>query len=217
MIRDVVQWLRAIREAKPEMKWLIIGKGPTSDLLPKVDVSQFVTVTLNHACKLLHAGLAHFTDLEALDQCEQILSARNCNVCMPWHPHIGMKPACSTLLNFATPGNTVHRSVLSRSLGNGMLFSYNSTVAQKLSKNPKLSTVRVRYFSSVAVFNIVAAAGVKEIHTLGVDGGTKYGSAFQELTPLENGRESFDVQAQEIALTCKAVGCRHINLKEVLQ
>lgn len=217
MIRDVVQWLRAIREAKPEKQWLVIGKGPTSDKLPEVNLSSFVTVTLNHACKLLHSDLAHFTDLEALDQCERVLASKNYNVVMPWHPHIGMKPAMPTLLNFATPGTTIHRPMLSWSLGNDQLFSYNSTVAQKLSRNPKLSTVRVRYFSAVAAFNMLADAGVKTIYTIGVDGGTGYGSAFADLKPLENGRESFDAQAQEFALTCKATGCMHIDLGKAIK
>ena len=216
-MRDVVHWLRAIREAKPEKKWLIIGKGPSSDLLPQVPLADFVTVSLNHACKLLHADLAHFTDLEALDQCEEILSSRNYNVCMPWHPHIGMKPSPMTLLNYASPHSGAHRPILSWSLANDQLFSYNSTVASSLSKNRKLTTVRVRFFSAVAAFNILASAGVKEIHTIGVDGGTSYGTMFQGLQPLENGRESFDAQFQEIARTCVEASCRHINLGEVLQ
>lgn len=216
MIHDVVKSLRKIREAEPDRKWLIVGKGPTADLLHKVDTSRFFTVTLNHACRLLNADLCHFTDLEALDDCEQTLCSYDSSVCVPWHPHIGMKPSPFTLMNYARPTMCSHRAILSWSMAKDKLFSYNSTVSAKLKANAKLSTVRVKYFSAVAVLNILADAGVKLVHTIGVDGGTRYAKAFDDLTPLKNGRESFDVQATEFDRTCSATGCRLINVGGLL-
>lgn len=212
MIRDAVQWLQELKEEKPDKKWLIVGKGPSSDMLSKVDVSRFNVVTLNHACRLVHADLAHFTDIEALDECESVLSDKAHNICMPWRPHVSMRPTTLTLMRYC--GN--NRAVLAEALRNDMLFSYNSSVARKHTKNAKLPNIRVRYFSAVAAFNLLAAAGIKLIHTIGVDGGTEYGRAFSDLKPLTNGRKSFDVQLQEFELTCQVEGCRHIDIGGLL-
>ena len=66
--------------------------------------------------------------------------------------------------------------------------------------------VRVRGFSGVAAVNLLANAGVKEVFTLGVDGGTKYSSKFDKSTLLANGRESFDCQKSEFKLAKKSFG-----------
>jgi len=52
--------------------------------------------------------------------------------------------------------------------------------------------VPVLFFSGEAAFGVLAAMGVKEVWSLGIDGGKAYGEAFAHLRPLTNGQPSFD-------------------------
>jgi hypothetical protein len=46
--------------------------------------------------------------------------------------------------------------------------------------------------------NVLGEMGVKKVRSLGIDGGGSYGTEFSGMTPLENGRPSFDAQFREI-------------------
>jgi hypothetical protein len=73
----------------------------------------------------------------------------------------------------------------------------------------------VRYFSAVAAVNLLAVSGVREIFTIGVDGGSSYAPDFDKKTLLVNGRASFDVQFKEIRDTEKRKGVKVTPLFEL--
>lgn len=193
MILDAVRWVKS-RKDRP---WLVLGKGPTFDRRGEVDLAAYRVLAINDTCAVVEADLVHLTDVAALGRVrDKILGAAT--VVMPWHPHVDHSPGEKTLFELAAGDE-----LLSRLEAGGRLVSYNSTVARKLPKNPDLREIRVRYFSAVAAVNLLRAAGVAEIRTLGVDGGKEYASAFSHQTPLRNGRASFDDQGKEIRSKAK--------------
>ncbi|MBA3846057.1 MAG: hypothetical protein H0X45_05370 [Planctomycetes bacterium] len=65
---------------------------------------------------------------------------------------------------------------------------------------PDAPIVPVRYFSGEAALGLLATAGVRNVRSLGIDGGTSYSATFTDLddkTLLANGRSSFDRQFEE--------------------
>jgi hypothetical protein len=186
--------------AEPGRPWLVAGKGPTAAKLPRLDLSGYRVLTLNHACLVADPAVAHFVDLEPVVDCadrlfELLLGPAPPWLVLPWHPHVRCSPAASTLLDVALAaagrGEDSPTGVLATALKRGRLASYNSTTAGLLPLAVGLPLVRVRLFSAAAAFNLLAAAGVRgEVATVGVDGGTKYAPQFDEKDRLANGRSS---------------------------
>lgn len=190
-MRSVVDHVRELTRATPR-RWLVVGKGPTADYICRVDTTRYHVLTLNHACRVVRPAVAHFVDAEAVEDCLPHLRQGLFAVAAPWHPHRHHKAHADTLAQYPWAGEF-----------GDLLLSYNATTANTLPRNPALPVIRLRYFSAVAAFNILVAAGVRSVHSIGVDGGTGYAEAFDKRTRLANGRSSFDVQFGEINQTLK--------------
>lgn len=213
MIPSVLDVVR--RHSRP---WLIVGKGPSLDGCSAACRESLAiehnVLTLNHACHAVPPTIAHFADMEAFDDCVStsrlLLLPPSAwpHFCLPWWPHVRSRPGRVHLGDRAA-GDAGSVCALSLLHANGRLCSYNSTVASNLPRNRDLPEIRVRYFSAVAAFNILARAGCKRIVTLGVDGGTAYAGEFDGATRLANGRDSFDIQFSEIADACARHGITH--------
>lgn len=202
MIRSVVHVAHElIRGTKKN--WLVVGKGPSSDLLAQVPLDGLLALTLNHACKIVTPTVAHFVDVDAYEQCAEHLAGLACHVCLPWYPHVNNRAGKKTLAEY--PWATA--------LGDRLL-TYNATTASGRPKNPMVHNVRLRYFSAVAAFNIVVMCGNRDVRSIGVDGGTEYGSAFATDTKLANGRQSFDIQTKELTDALKRSGGKWIKLPD---
>lgn len=198
MIESVTSYVGKHTAAHPR-PWLVLGKGPTAERVAEVDTSQYHILTLNHACMVATPTVAHFVDIEAYRDCAgRLESTINPKVCLPWHPHVGNKAGKPCLTDYGIPERR--------------LLSYNSTTAGKLPRMPGLPTVRLRFFSAVAAFNILGQAGVREVYSLGVDGGTEYAPAFDAKDRLSNGRSSFDDQFGEIANAVKTHAMNWVKL-----
>lgn len=181
------------------LPWLLVGKGPTFDRrgeLPQTVVT-WKSLGLNHVCLKMDVDVAHFTDFDAFQDCADHLQKQTCAVCLPWFPHVGNKPGPKCLDELVQGDPALHRLEAA-----GRLLSYNSTLAKHRARS--LPLLHVRYFSAVAGLSILAAAGVKVVRTLGVDGGAKYAKAFDTATLLSNGRSSFDVQFREMRQIARA-------------
>lgn len=201
---SVVKKVRQITALCP-LPWLVVGKGPSCGYISRVDPARYHVLTLNHACRVVEPSIAHFTDLEAFFDCVPTLDDRKCAYCLPWYPHVGNAVGRKTLNDH---GPAV------RPKGLGDLVSYNSSLAHKLPRNAALPDVRVRHFSAVAAFNILALAGIREIASIGVDGGTGYAEGFDPKDRLANGRKSFDPQTKEITNTVTRNGIHWTRLGE---
>lgn len=194
MIKDVVTWVQS-NTTKP---WLILGKGPSATKIETIDHAQYHILSLNHACLFTPPTLAHFVDLEALFDCHAWLqtchnTAPTCLV-VPWYPHRKHKAQQQTLANWIELRRDPETLVPRFYAENSRLLSYNGSTAIKRPAAPALAKVQLRYFSATAAFHILALAGIRTIHSLGIDGGTKYATMFADIKPLQNGRTSFNVQ-----------------------
>lgn len=204
-MRSVIDHVRELTKADPR-PWLVVGKGPTSDYLCRVDLAHYHVFTLNHACQLATPAVAHFVDVDALEECRHLLHslrAAGTHVVMPWHPHVHNKANAKTLEDYPWTAE----------FGTHML-SYNATTANTLPRNHALPHIRLRYFSAVAAFNILVATGLRTIYSIGVDGGSEYGQSFDKKTKLSNGRRSFDVQMPEISYSLHKNKCTWVRLEK---
>lgn len=194
MIRCAVDFCRTLQEKFPHRKWLVVGKGPTSDYVSRVDPAKHRVLTLNHACKVIHFDIAHFVDLEALAKCEEYLLLGTGVVCLPWHPHSNNKPTVKTLEQWCD-----EIPVLYDLASQGRVVSYDA--AKAVRPTPGLQRIRLKKFSVVGAFNLLAAAGAKSIDSIGVDGGKEYGQSFDPSDKFSNGQKTFDVQTPELQST----------------
>lgn len=215
MIHDAVTQLREVA-VRSELPWLILGKGPTlAKLTPELAAAHNLLV-LNHAIDVVprpykSPTIVHFTDIEALADCVVTLSRGHPRVIMPWHPHVHMEPAAQTIVHHAE-GHRAAAIAISDLLERRDVWGYNSDRALMFDSHPDLQPVRVRAFSAVPAFNLLALAGAKEIFTLGVDGGKDYDPRMDPKNKLANGHKSFDAQATELGRTIAKHSIRWVRL-----
>jgi hypothetical protein len=191
-------WLDLRAKPKP---WLIVGKGPTFARADEVDWDKYNVLSLNHAMTVAPTFVGHAYDIEVIDQLgESLLKVPV--VVMPWLPNESCKPSKITL-DQRLKGRP-HLTEMAKT--KRLMFYDSSTAPVKLRRGRYRSVVRVRFFSAVAAVNLLAVSGVKQIFTLGVDGGSSYAPNFDKKTLLVNGRTSFDIQFKEIRQTEKNKG-----------
>jgi hypothetical protein len=203
MIASVRDEIRTFDRKKP---WLILGKGPTSDLLRPEDSDRFHIFSLNHACLVCRPAIAHFVDWAPFLETYQALKALSTRqvVCLPWRPHLDCRPTKRDLASLL--------GELPADVWDLRICSYNAPAGRPLGRRVDLPDVAVHYFSAEAGFAALGLAGVREVHSLGVDGGTQYGKKFDGKDRLANGRTSFDVQFGRIEQTLKRYGMKHVRL-----
>lgn len=190
-MKSVVDYVREMTREQPR-RWLVVGKGPSADYICRVDTARYHVLTLNHACRIVTPAVAHFVDAEAVEDCLPRLREDRFAIAVPWHPHVHFKAGEKTAVEYPWADE------FSR-----CLMGYNATTAGKLPRHPTLPMIGLRYFSAVAAFNVLVAAGVRSIHSIGVDGGTGYAEAFDKKTRLANGQKTFDVQFAEITTSLR--------------
>lgn len=193
MIRLWWDWIRRRDDDRP---WALIGKGPTFAQRRAVDWSGYQTLGLNHVAREMPLTVAHAVDFEVLDRvpldcwlaCEAVV--------LPWRMQVGCTTSERTLFE-----HSMRSPTLDALLGARKVVTYNLAPGGKPTCDPKAwgRPVGVRYFSSEAAFNLLAAAGVKRVSLCGIDGRDAYARDFADLRPLENGRKSFDEGIGELA------------------
>lgn len=179
----------SIDKIKP---WLILGKGPTLKYFFPSMKDTYNIFSLNHVAKLVDSDICLIHDLDVLDI---MVSYRSQYVFVPYHPHINFRPT---------------KEPYAPAFGNVYLFNLSTWKGVPESSSP---IVRAKYFSAESAFHILALLGIKEIYSLGVDGGTQYANCFSDMTPLTNGQKSFDKQFAEIAKICKKFKVNYKKLR----
>jgi len=193
-MQSFFEWFQASGQdsSKP---WLILGKGPSFEKRAQFDLGRFQIVSLNHAVREQPVLMAHVIDLDVVHTCAEAIERNAKFIVMPWYPHVGNRPGPMHL------GALVEQdATISRLDKQGKLLWYNHCLAP--SRNGNSPLIGVRFFSSEAVLNLLATAGVQTVRSLGIDGGTTYSQHFQDLTDrtlLANGWDTFDRQFSEIA------------------
>lgn len=201
------EWFRAraISERDP---WLMLGKGPSFSKRDSYDLSRFHTLSLNHVVREQPVRAAHMIDYDVVDACAEAIT-RNAEVLvMPWRPHVEYRPGARNLGELAQINPTL-RLMNERD----RLAWYNlGTTPERQGDSP---VVHARFFSAEAGLNLLAHAGVRQVRSLGVDGGRAYSSAFDDLkdkTLLAGGHASFDPQFRELAQIILTTGVDYAPL-----
>lgn len=164
--------------------WLVLGKGPSIDSYKSTDVTKYNVLALNHTVTLGPCAIAHAIDMEVLDDVGEEIKKNANYLFMPDRPHVGMRqgPMIEHHLSRNVTLGAMEQA--------GRLVTYRKYVSS--ARVAPACVVPVMYFSGEAAFGILAALGVKEVFTLGIDGGATYGETFSHLKPLENGHKDFD-------------------------
>jgi hypothetical protein len=189
---EFVDWVNS--NHFPDKPWLVIGKGPTYAKIDQLDVESFNTISLNHVVRERKVDIAHIIDIDVVEACTEALRT-NCDwVMMPKRPNVGSLPS-----DFLTIEDWINSVPILRELDEtGKLVCYDIFIGEE-AKEP--DQVPVLYFSSEAALGILARMGVKEVRSIGVDGGRKYNPVFADLesdTKLINGQPNFDLQFERL-------------------
>lgn len=185
---ELRDWISATRfDPKP---WLVLGKGPSFSRRHEFPLGDYNTMALNHAVAEQKVDVAHAIDLDVVEACADSIPS-NCDyLVMPRRPHVNQQPG-ERLLEDCFDQVPVLRELDEA----GRLVWYNAATSPPTGGSP---VIGIRYFSSEAALNILGEMGVKTVRSLGIDGGSLYGTEFDGLTALENNRPSFDAQFREI-------------------
>jgi len=193
-VKSCFEWF-AKQDYEMDQPWLVLGKGPSFSERSIIDIGSFNLLSLNHAVREQHVTVAHMIDYDVVDSCGESILKNARVLVMPWYPHLKNRPGKSTLAELARKN-----PILRRMDKEGRLLWYNlSTASQKREGSP---IIAVRYFSVEAALNLLAQAGVRKVRSLGIDGGSAYSGAFDDLkdkTLLSNKRKSFNAQFEEIS------------------
>lgn len=189
------------RNDKP---WLVIGKGPTFNKIGTLNLKDYYVFGLNHVCEYIRCDISHCIDIEVLT--EEFVDNSD-NILIPWHPHRKNRVMRDDLNQLVG-----HYDNLYDALNKGNLFYYNSST-YKGDINFGKEIVRVKYFSGEVPFQLLGmCGGVKEVFSIGLDGGFDYAFEFRHLHPLSNGRYSFNDQFSMIRRSCDKFGIKWVKL-----
>jgi Glycosyl transferase family 8 len=193
-MKSFFEWFETTKQ-NPEQPWLVLGKGPSFAKRDQFDLKNFQLLSLNHAVREQPVAVAHMIDFDVVEACGESIDRNATVLVMPWFPHLENRPGTKNLESLARRNSTLNRLNTQ-----GRLLWYNHSLAREMRGNSPV--IPVRFFSSEAVLNLLAAAGVRQVRSLGIDGGYTYSAQFQDLagkTLLSNQRTTFDVQFGEIA------------------
>lgn len=179
-----------------EKPWLVIGKGPSYELISSLNLSDYNIFTLNHVIRQHHAKIAHLIDIDVLESCAEEIECNAEYLVMPYYPHYDNKPG-----KFSLPELLERTPLLKKIDQENRLFWYDQLGIKSLlfGRRPLnfFRQIWVRRFSAEAALGILASQGIKTIRTIGVDGGVNYNALFEASdahTRLANGRSTFDDQ-----------------------
>lgn len=185
------------RFGKGDRPWIVLGKGPSfarwADLPGR---EAYFTLGLNHVVLQTPLDVWHVTDLHTFQEIAPAVTRRPpfTWLVLPWRPHVAYRPGKRTLAEL------VLRDRLLFALRDRLLTYRSSLDRRSPGPGPR---VEVRLFSGVAAVSLLATAGVKTIHSLGIDGGAGYSAGFARGRLLANGRPSFDGQDALIRSICR--------------
>ncbi len=192
ILQDFFTWYASQNEAWRERPWLVLGKGPSFAKVKEFDTTQFNIFGLNHVVLEKKVEIAHAIDLDVIEHCEKALATNANYLLMPWFPHVRHRPGKLCLAELV-----LLKPVLAFFAEKGRLLWYNK-VGSKI--NGVSPSIFIHHFSAEAPYALLGMVGVKNIRSLGIDGGATYASNFKSLpTLLSNRQSSFDKQFLGIA------------------
>jgi hypothetical protein len=200
---ELKDWVKRGKFA--ERPWLLFGKGPTFSRRHEFDLESFNKFALNHVVREQKVEVAHIIDIDVIEACGPSLLA-NCDwLLVPRVPNVKSFP--SQYLNIIDWCACL--PVLAELNRRERLVTYDFSHLD----NEDPWTVVARYFSSEAAMEILGRMGVKQVRSLGIDGGIGYSQDFEDLkkqTLLANGKIYNRLCTSGGANTCAgAIICCH--------
>jgi hypothetical protein len=199
-MKNFFEWFQG--QEGSDLPWLILGKGPSFDQRHRYDLQGYRLLSLNHVVREQPVMAAHMIDIDVVFACAESIESNAQVLVMPWVPHVKNLLGTKTLAQWVAES-----AVLQRLSAAGRLLWYDlSTSKERHGTHP---VVRATSFSAEAALHLLALAGVRRIRSLGVDGGASYGQSFDDLknvTRLNNGHASYDLQFEGFARTLLATG-----------
>jgi Glycosyl transferase family 8 len=184
-LRDWIQQTRF--EAKP---WLMLGKGPTFSRRNELPLGDYNLIGLNDVVNEQKVDVAHIIDIDVVGRAADRLRG-NCDfLVIARRPHVGFKPSEKLLEDYFD-----ELPVLKELDEQAKLVWYNAATSPPVGSS---RSIGVSFFSSEAAMNILGELGAKKVRTLGIDGGSSYGSEFEGTPALQNGLPSFDAQFRQL-------------------
>jgi hypothetical protein len=165
-------------------------------------------MSLNHAVREQSVKVAHIIDLDVLDQCAEAITNKAEVLVLPWRPHVDFRPSPLTLELLAQENETLR--LLDEQ---GRLLWYN--LHSSHDKQGDSPVIYAEFFSAEAGLDLLAHAGVRQIRSLGIDGGASYSPEFDDLkdtTLLACGHQTFDKQFKGFARTILRTGVDYAPL-----
>ncbi|MGI8440582.1 MAG: glycosyltransferase [Thermoleophilaceae bacterium] len=202
---DLGTW--SATEPWPHKPWLLLGKGPTFSRHADFDLGEYNTFALNHVVRELDVCVAHTIDIEVIRECADVLTARCEWLLMPLNPKEQSRVGSRRLEDYFD-----ELPVLKELSNAGRLVFYKRS---KKGSSAAPTAVPGGSFSASVAMNVLAAMGVKEVRSLGIDGGRTYSGDFADLretTLLANRRVSFDIQFAEMEATVTRSGMNYSPL-----
>jgi hypothetical protein len=141
--------------ALPKKPILIVGKGPSLDRIPEVNLKDYFSIGLNQVARIVDVDMSHTIHSEIVESDEMVF--RDSSLLTPYETQVGK-------------GNWKDQ----KSLFPNHYF-YNLSTHPPHSPAP---TVTIDGFSIHPVIELLAILGAKSFYTIGIDGGeTKYANS----------------------------------------
>ena len=199
-----------IEENNIDRPLLFLGKGPSFSIRHKFLLNKFFTIAANHAIKKVKADICAIIDVDVVGDCADEIY-ENCKyLMMPWHPHDVSFGYAASPKNLESFSHDI--PVLKKMIDEGRVIFYNLSSAEEYNDESRIYATAIN--SADTLFHIFVANGIKTMHSLGVDGGKDYSEEFSDLTPLRNGRSSFDEQDPVIEAISSAADANFIRLQD---
>jgi hypothetical protein len=177
---------------KESLPYLILGMGPTFSERNKFDLTQYATLGINRVVTKIRVNLCQIIDFYIAEKYQEDI-LRNCDyLVVPYYPHFFCRPF---------PEVTVEKLIelypFMRKLSEeDRLLCYNLSTVYPLQVGDS-PWVKAKFFSAESAVNLLANLGVKEIRTLGIDGGTIRSEEFSDHGPSDP--RGFDLQWEGIS------------------
>ena len=176
---------------------LLIGKGPTFNLKDKILLSKYFTICLNHSIRETKCNAVSIIDVDVIRECEEDIYNNSDVLIVPWRLHDkdnNYLPGKKTLLDYA---KEIPR--LNDLIHEDRVYCYNasSSTIHKLDNNSAFDEYPVYINNGDSMYSALLLNDIKNVYSIGMDGGKTYSSTFSDLTPMENG-QSFDRSINQI-------------------
>ena len=171
--------------------WLMLGKGPSFSRRGEFPLGDYNLLGLNDVVAEQKVDVAHIIDIDVVAKCADALRSNCRYLVIARRPHVDFKPTERLLEDYFTDHPVLRGARQARAGWSGTTPPTSPPVGNS-------QTIGVTFFSSEAALNILGELGVKQVRTLGIDGGTQYSSEFEGMPALQNGLPSFDAQFREL-------------------